>query len=57
MFSHRGEVLDSGDVFPLEDIPSVKAPEQAAREMSGWFEAAVISGEYAADAAETMLLA
>ncbi len=29
MFSHRGERLDSGDVFPLEDIPSVEALEQA----------------------------
>ena len=29
MFLHRGERLDSGDVFPLEDIPSVDALEQA----------------------------
>jgi len=29
MFSHRGEHLDTGDVFPLEDIPSVEALEQA----------------------------
>ncbi len=29
MFSHRGERLDSGGVFPLEDIPSVEALERA----------------------------
>lgn len=29
MFSHRGELLDSGDVYPLEDIPSVGAFERA----------------------------
>ena len=29
MFSHRGERLDTGDVFPLEDIPSVEALERA----------------------------
>ncbi len=29
MFSHRGERLDTGDVFPLEDIPSVEVLERA----------------------------
>lgn len=29
MFSRRGERLESGDVFPLEDIPSVEALEEA----------------------------
>ncbi len=29
MFVHRGERLDSGDVFPLEDIPTPAALEQA----------------------------
>ncbi len=29
MFSHRGERLDSGDIFPNEHIPSIEALEQA----------------------------
>ena len=29
MFAHRGERLDDGNVFPLQDIPTVEALEQA----------------------------
>ncbi len=29
MFSHRGERLDSGDIYPNEDIPSIEALERA----------------------------
>ena len=33
MFLHRGERLENGAVFPLEDIPSVEALEQAGGEV------------------------
>jgi 7,8-dihydropterin-6-yl-methyl-4-(beta-D-ribofuranosyl)aminobenzene 5'-phosphate synthase len=33
MFLHRGERLDDGSIFPLEDIPTVEALEQAGGEV------------------------
>ena len=33
MFHHRGERLDNGEIYPLEDIPSVEALEDAGGEV------------------------
>ena len=39
MFDHRGEFLDNGDVFPLEDIPSIEALEKAGGRVENGLEA------------------
>ncbi len=39
MFDHRGEYLDNGDVFPMEDIPTIEVLEQAGGRVENGLEA------------------